>query len=191
MRSKKMRKRIIPLCVLALVVLPAFSVIATENVCPSNSEENHQGSKVEHQLKVKNSIPINLNPVSEAPHALSISGPTTGRVGRSYDFTVTCTDPQDDDVLYKISWGDCSIMYWNGPFKSGEEITYTHAWCPVCCPGGGEFTIVVEAMDINGNICTIPKTFEVTMEASGRYLVQSYMNTLLHVIETFMQRFYE
>ncbi|UCF49009.1 MAG: hypothetical protein JSU91_04480 [Thermoplasmatales archaeon] len=47
---------------------------------------------------------------------------------RNYDYEIVTTDPDGDDVLYYIDWGDGTFVYWFGPYESGENVTKTHAW---------------------------------------------------------------
>jgi len=62
------------------------------------------------------------------PIAPSITGPTSGRVGIQYNYTIVSTDPDGDMVSYKIDWGDNTTATWLGPYPSGEPITVNHAW---------------------------------------------------------------
>jgi hypothetical protein len=61
------------------------------------------------------------------PEAPEIDGPKKGGVGISYSFLFMTTDPDGDDVIYEIDWGDNSFDE-EGPIKSGEEIIINHAW---------------------------------------------------------------
>jgi len=130
-------------------------------------------------------VPVVVN-TGQSPSKSVISGPTIGTIGEIYEYTVSSTDPQDNDVYYKISWGDCAVMYWDGPHKSGEEVTYEHAWCSVCFPGGGDFTICVEVKDDDDNNGK-SETFEVSM---GRGNHQSHFSaSFLQFLEKLMERF--
>jgi hypothetical protein len=40
-------------------------------------------------------------------------------------------------------------MDWNGPYDSGEDVSFSHAWCEICYPKGGTFYIRVKAKDFN------------------------------------------
>jgi len=126
------------------------------------------------------------NTENQAPSTPLITGSSNGVIGERYEYTVTAVDPQGDDVYYKISWGDCAIMYWDGPHKSGEEVTYEHAWCGVCCPGGGDFTIQVWVKDVNENIGEC-KTFEVSIGEEKQE--SSISSPILQFLERLMERF--
>jgi len=130
-------------------------------------------------------VPTVIN-TGQAPNTPNVAGPTNGNIGESYEYTITSEDPQGDDVYYKISWGDCAVMFWDGPHKSGEEVTFEHAWCEVCFPGGGDFTIQVWVKDVNDNMGDC-KTFEVRMGRGnhGSLISSSFLQFLENLLERF------
>ena len=83
-------------------------------------------------------------PLNDPPTAPTISGPSSGDAGTSYQYTVMSTDPDGDDIHYCFDWGDgdsiCSNYY-----ASGEEATVSHTW-----DSEGDYTIEVYAEDRNG-----------------------------------------
>lgn len=80
----------------------------------------------------------NNEPVLDGPP----SGPTEGEVGEEYTFTVSATDPNDDQIFYMLDWGD-EISDWKGPYDSGETIEETHTWMEQ-----GTYRIRVKSKDI-------------------------------------------
>jgi hypothetical protein len=62
------------------------------------------------------------------PNKPEIAGPRKGKVGKSYDYTFSATDPDGDDIWYHIGWGDKEIIYIYGPFPSGEELKLNYTW---------------------------------------------------------------
>ena len=122
----------------------------------------------------------------QAPNMPMISGPVSVTIGERYEYTITAVDPQEDDVYYKISWGDGSVIYWDGPHESGEEVTFEHVWCEVCCPVGEEFTICVQVKDVNGNMGDCG-TFEVSIDRDNHQ--SSIGLSFLHLFERFLERF--
>ena len=180
-------KKIISICVLALLIVPVLTVTATESeVLESEIQTISAVRRPTPQLLErddKDKVPIVVN-TGQAPNTPFVAGPISGIIGERYEYTITTVDPQGDDVYYKISWGDCAVMFWDGPHKSGEEVTYEHAWCEVCFPGGGDFTIQVWVKDANDNIGHC-KTFEVSMTTKE----QSVIGLLfLQFLERFMER---
>lgn len=79
---------------------------------------------------------------NSAPNSPSISGPTSGKIGKTYDFKFMSFDQDDDDIYYYIDWGDDYIEDWIGPFDSSEEITRSHKW-----QEEGTFVIKAKAKD--------------------------------------------
>ena len=85
-------------------------------------------------------IPGDINLPPETP---DISGPTSGKAGEEYSYTVVSTDPDGDNVYYQVNWGDGSPnANWHGPYASGEAVTFTHTWETM-----GNYTISVVAKD--------------------------------------------
>jgi hypothetical protein len=82
---------------------------------------------------------------NQAPSAPTISGPANGKVGTSYTYTFTSTDPNGDQVSYYVEWGDTTNTGWFGPFASGASQTKSHTWT-----SKGTFTIKAKAKDIHG-----------------------------------------
>jgi hypothetical protein len=79
------------------------------------------------------------------PSSPKISGPSIGRKGEEYDFTVVSEDTGDNPLLYYIDWGDETYNNWFGPFESGENITVSHNWSQK-----GKYIIRARAKTING-----------------------------------------
>ena len=182
-------KKTITICVLALLIVPVLSVTATENdvleseIQTISAVREFTPQSIDVVGKDKKSIVVNTN---QAPNTPIVSGPKNGVIGERYQYAISSVDPQGDDVYYKISWGDCAIMYWDGPHKSGEEVTYEHAWCGVCCPGGGDFTIQVWVKDVNDNMGDC-KTFEISMGQEKHE--SSISSPILQFLERLMERF--
>ena len=71
-----------------------------------------------HKMKIGN-----VNP--EIP---TIIGPSIGGVDTMYEFKLTSTDPDGDEVFYFMDWDDGDTSGWVGPFSSGETISLNHTW---------------------------------------------------------------
>lgn len=65
---------------------------------------------------------------------------------RDYDYEIVSVDPDGDDVLYYIDWGDGTFLYWFGPYLSGQNVTKSHSWPPKT----KLYEIQVKAKDIYG-----------------------------------------
>lgn len=103
-----------------------------------------------------------------APSAPEITGPTEGKSGECYNYTIVSTDPDGDDIYYCINWGEKSyqipmgpwvpsVLEEIGPFPSGEEITINHTWTQ-----SDSYTIKVIARDTN-NLVSPWSTLSVSM----------------------------
>jgi nitroreductase len=106
-------------------------------------------------------IPVG-HPYTETPNnppeTPSINGPTSGNAGTTYDYRISTTDPDSDDVHYWVEWFDgCSGIYWDGPYASGEEVIKSYTY-----ENQGTFTITVIARD-SYDAESEPATFTVTM----------------------------
>ena len=58
------------------------------------------------------------------PH---VDGPRRGATGEPYSFIFMTDDPDGDDVIFEIDWGDGTTQE-EGPVTSGEEIILDHQW---------------------------------------------------------------
>jgi VCBS repeat-containing protein len=65
---------------------------------------------------------------------------------RDYDYEISTTDPDEDNVFYYVDWADGTFEDWNGPYKSGQNVTMTHSWPPAT----KLYEIQVKAKDIYG-----------------------------------------
>ena len=72
-----------------------------------------------------------------------ITGPSSGKPYKKYDFNIKATDPEGEQVWYWIDWGDGTNTSWLGPFDSGVEITESHTWKSI-----ENFTVKVKAKDV-------------------------------------------
>lgn len=69
-----------------------------------------------------------IQETNEGPATPSINGPNSGGVWQKYEYEISSTDPDDNDLLYYIDWGDGELEEWIGPYSSGEEIVVSHLW---------------------------------------------------------------
>jgi hypothetical protein len=88
-------------------------------------------------ITIKN---LNNNP----PNAPAISGTTSGKPGVEYTYTFNSIDPDEDDIVYCIQWGDDSGEICIGPYPSGEDVTASHIY-----EEKGSYTIRAKAEDSN------------------------------------------
>jgi len=88
---------------------------------------------------------IHVSVSSDPPTNPIITGPTSGKVGTSYKYTFTSSDPDGDQVYYYIEWDDGNTIEWDGPHNSGQDVTISHTWNE-----NGTYTIKAKAKDSYG-----------------------------------------
>jgi len=91
------------------------------------------------------SDPITVIVGNLAPEAPVITGEISGTSGTEYEYTFVATDSNDDDLYYYIKWGDGTIVEWDGPHASGNELKLSHKW-----DSQGNFMIEAKAKDPDG-----------------------------------------
>lgn len=68
-------------------------------------------------------------PVDESPTEPLINGPIEAKYGEICNYTAMSTDPQGDPITYVIEFSDAPrSVNEQGPYQSGEEIHFSHAW---------------------------------------------------------------
>ncbi|MCK5458874.1 MAG: hypothetical protein KAI20_03210, partial [Thermoplasmatales archaeon] len=71
------------------------------------------------------------------------TGPTIGKKGEEYEYTLVSTDLNGHDVKYYIDWGDGNEE-WTDYYASGVEVTLGHTWS-----NQGAYNITAKAKDIH------------------------------------------
>ena len=79
------------------------------------------------------------------PGAPTIAGETSGKVGVTYQYEFSSTDPNGNDVYFFIFWGDETDTDWVGPYNSSEVAIISHKW-----DEKGTYTISARAKDVGG-----------------------------------------
>jgi len=97
----------------------------------------------EHGLESDFSTALTIQISQEhAPNKPTLTGPSSGRIGNSYTYAATCTDPDGDQIYYWFDWGDGSNSGWKGPYSSGQTASESHSWSVV-----GSYSVKVKAKD--------------------------------------------
>ena len=82
---------------------------------------------------------------NEPPNAPIITGPTSGKVGKVYEYNFSAIDPDGHDVFFWIEWEPaCTGCKWVGPYKSGEIAKINYSWS-----SSGTYLIRATAKDIH------------------------------------------
>lgn len=71
-----------------------------------------------------------------------INGSSSGEFWKKCEYKIYSEDPDGNDLLYFIDWGDGKVQEWIGPFSSKEELTVTHTFTSI-----GNFEVKVKAKD--------------------------------------------
>jgi hypothetical protein len=76
------------------------------------------------------------------PNKPTITGPTRGEPESEYEYIITSTDSENDEVYYYIDWGDGFTSGWIGPYSIEEEVNLEHIWAEQ-----GTYSVRVKAKD--------------------------------------------
>ena len=81
---------------------------------------------------------------NNAPGETNIEGPSSGKPNTEYDFILTATDSDGDDIKYFVDWGDGDTDS-SDLVASNTPVTLSHSWSQK-----GTYTITVKAQDEYG-----------------------------------------
>jgi outer membrane protein assembly factor BamB len=62
------------------------------------------------------------------PKKPTISGTSSGKIGKEYTYVVSAIDPSGSDLSYYIDWGDGTFTGWTSTIPSGEPLNISHTW---------------------------------------------------------------
>jgi len=79
---------------------------------------------------------------NNGPSLPIIDGQNKGEYWKEYIYKIYSEDPEGNELLYYIDWGDGKKQEWIGPFTSGEEVKVSHTWMIF-----GNFDVKVKAKD--------------------------------------------
>jgi hypothetical protein len=109
---------------------------------------------------------------TDKPRAPAIIGPTSGNVGKDYQYTIFSRDWENKDLYYHVDWGDGNVEDWNGPHASCQAINLKHIWTEP-----GTYTIKVEAKN-SDEIHSIEIPLEVIITKKRSNMKLFYQNIL-------------
>jgi rhodanese-related sulfurtransferase len=108
------------------------------------------------------------------PNTPVITGDTKGKIGEEYQYKLSTTDIDSDDVYYYVNWSDNTSNQLFGPYHSGEEATISYVWSEK-----GTYTVKVKSRDIYGSESDYA-TLEIKMPKTGN---TSFHQLLLRIFE--------
>jgi hypothetical protein len=129
-------------------------------------------------LEISYSITNNENIENYPPDTPIIDGPSRGKINENIEYTITCNDPDGDEIFYYIEWGDDEIEEWIGPFDSGSSIKINHSW-----QEQGDYIINVKARD-DSNSESSWGTLEIKMPKFNQY--SRFFSFFKNIIECFL-----
>lgn len=118
---------------------------------------------------------------NKPPNTPTITGPSQGKVETFYDYTISTIDPEGDNILYWVEWGDGKNSGWVGPYPSGDTIMLSHYWGET-----GDYLVTVIAKDTYGEesdfstplqmIVTAPPELDIIIRPSGLGVAATIVN---------------
>jgi hypothetical protein len=101
---------------------------------PGVWEESHQDIDIEYRWDILMNMSV--------PTAPLIDGSHFGTKGVEYTYTFFSTDLDSTELCYYIEWDDGTTIEWDGPYPSGQEVSFSHTWAKT-----GFYTIRAMASD--------------------------------------------
>ena len=90
-----------------------------------------------------------------------------------YTYTIVATDPEDDQIYYKISWGDETLSDWLGPYDSDTEVEVSYTWSK-----RGNYEIKVKAKDTKFAYSEWSDPLSISMPKNKPYINSPFLNFL-------------
>lgn len=81
-----------------------------------------------YQLKNNNTSKPLSNPSNDPPTMPVFDNPKKVCVNTVYEFYVSSTDPNYDQIYFKINYFDGTITDWIGPFGYNANVKFTHVY---------------------------------------------------------------
>jgi len=100
-------------------------------------------------LKITDNASLNVTKirkvlVNQMPNPPEIKGPKYVKIGKRYNYTITGTDPDGDDIReFEVEWGDGGGSMKQGYYPSGTSKVFDHGWYE-----NGTFIIKARVKDI-------------------------------------------
>jgi hypothetical protein len=109
------------------------------------------------------------------------SGQASGKIGTSYTYTSSATDPDGDKVYLMFDWGDNTTSGWVGPYNSGATGTASHTWSKQ-----GSFSVKVMAKDTHGKFSVWSNPLPIQMPLTNQY---AFGHPLLQFLQWLVAQF--
>jgi len=124
---------------------------------------------------------LSIRSSSQKPNKpLTPTGPDRIKIGKTYSYTTSTTDPDGDQIYYYFDWGDGTNTGWLGPYNNGETVTATHKW-----EKKGEYSIKVRAKDTHGVLSGWSNPLPIKASFLHHYL---FFEKIYFIIERYLSR---
>jgi len=112
------------------------------------------------------------------PTVPEVDGPPSGQAGVEYCLTIHSMEPDGENVLYLVDWGDGTTSGWVGPYPQCEPVEVCHTYY-----SQGVYNIRAQAKDINGLESDWSDPFSVNIPRNRAYLFR------LNIMDFLFERF--
>lgn len=107
------------------------------------------------------------------------SGPTKAYTEQIYNYSVTASDPEGDEIFYYWDWGNAWASGWLGPYHSGKTCEIEHMWIQTpSWNGEGTWNVRVKFKDIYGHESDWSEPLVVNVKSKSR----SHEKNIAHLI---------
>ena len=107
------------------------------------------------------------------PKKPTISGTSSGLIGKEYPYMVTGVDPSNSDLSYYVDWGDGTFTGWTSPTPSNESVNVSHIWNEK-----GSYLIKAKTKNVQGIESQWSDSLPVTMPYSMKKPLQQFFELL-------------
>ncbi len=101
---------------------------------------------------------------NSSPSTPEIICPSQAKVGDTVEVRVISTDPDGDDILYSVDFGDGDMSQWDKGGSSGSEVVFSHVY-----DSAGTFLIKAQAMDTLNNISNWSEGKSIVIQSDSSY----------------------
>jgi YVTN family beta-propeller protein len=110
---------------------------------------------------------------NRGPETPALTGPVAVTAAVPESYNVVTTDPDGDDICFRIAWQDGAAAETTDYVASGQALTVGHAW-----PVAGTYTMRAQAVDVHGAESPWSDSLVVTVSA------RSYPDSLARTVAT-------
>lgn len=110
------------------------------------------------------------------------TGPGKGSPGKSYTYSSSSIDPEQDFIYYKFDWGDELDSGWLGPYNSGDTVEASHSW-----EEKGSYYVRVIAKDENNKYSQWSEPLPITIPKNKITFI--FLDRVSSLFNLFLERF--